>query len=331
MRAVTHTRFAEPDEVLEVTEVPTGEPGPREVRIRMLLSPIHNHDLWTVRGTYGFKPELPARAGTEAVGVIEAVGDEVTGLSVGQRVATGGSFGAWAETFVTRAGGLIPVDDALPDEAAAQLVAMPFSAISLLHSLDLAPGSWLVQNAANGAVGRMVAQIAAARGVNVIGLVRRTAAVAELAEQGIQRIVATRDDDGTGGADWRDRVAELTGGAPIAAGVDSVGGPATADVASVLGDDAHLVIFGSMGAPEICLPAGPVIFRQLTISGFWGSRVSREMDATTRGELFAELGRLLASGELTLPVAAIHPLDEIVDAVRASQTPGRVGKVLLRP
>ncbi len=62
------------------------------MRLRVLLSPIHNHDLWTIRGTYGFKPELPARAGTEAVGVVEELGEGVEGLTVGQRVATGGTF-----------------------------------------------------------------------------------------------------------------------------------------------------------------------------------------------------------------------------------------------
>ncbi|MEV9509286.1 alcohol dehydrogenase catalytic domain-containing protein, partial [Klebsiella variicola] len=92
---------------------------------------------WTIRGTYGYKPELPARAGTEAVGIVDALGEGVEGLEIGQRVATGGTFGVWAEYVVAPAAGLIPVADALPDEMAAQLVSMPFSAISLLHSHDL--------------------------------------------------------------------------------------------------------------------------------------------------------------------------------------------------
>ncbi|MBM3717143.1 MAG: NADPH:quinone oxidoreductase, partial [Actinobacteria bacterium] len=91
MRAIIHHEFGEPADVLAVEEVATPEPGPGEVRVRVTLSPIHNHDLWTVRGTYGYKPELPARAGTEAVGVVDALGDGVEGLTVGQRVATGGT------------------------------------------------------------------------------------------------------------------------------------------------------------------------------------------------------------------------------------------------
>src|ERR1700712_3197188 len=100
MRAIMHSTFGEPSEVLTVEEIPLPQPGRGEVRVRTLVSPIHNHDLWTIRGTYGFKPDLPARAGTEAVGIIDALGEGVTRLSVGQRVASGSTFGVWAEYFI---------------------------------------------------------------------------------------------------------------------------------------------------------------------------------------------------------------------------------------
>ena len=92
MRALVQPQFGDPSEVLSVQEVPDPQPGPGQALVRVLLSPIHNHDLWTAWGSYGFKPEMPARAGTEAVGVVEALGEGVEGLQVGQRVATGGSF-----------------------------------------------------------------------------------------------------------------------------------------------------------------------------------------------------------------------------------------------
>ena len=137
------------------------------------------------------------RSGTEALGIVDALGEGVDSLAVGQRVATGGTFGAWAEYVVANAAGLIPVPESLSDESAAQLVSMPFSTISLLEFLGAEKGDWIVQNAANGAVGRMLAQLGAARGVNVIGLVRRSAGVDELREQDIENVVST-DDDG-----WR--------------------------------------------------------------------------------------------------------------------------------
>ena len=325
MRALVQPQFGDPAEVLSVQEVPDPEPGPGQALVRVLLSPIHNHDLWTVRGSYGFKPEMPARAGTEAVGVVEALGEGVEHLTVGQRVATGGSFGAWAELIVAPAAGLIPVPDAMPDEAAAQLVSMPFSAIALVDFLDLSEGDWIVQNAANGAVGRLVAQLAAPRGINVLGLVRRADGVDELREQGIERIVAT-DDDG-----WRDRVREIVGDAPVVAGVDSVGGSAAGDVVSLLAEDGVLVVFGAMASPTLEISSGDVIFKQVVVKGFWGSKVFPAMDREKRAALMGELVSGIASGALTLPVEKVYSLDEIADAARASAEPGRRGKILLRP
>ncbi len=325
MRALVHHVFGEPADVLAVEEVELPEPAPQQVRVRMLLSPIHNHDLWTVSGTYGYKPALPARAGTEALGVVDALGEGVEGLRVGQRVVTGGTFGVWAEYFVAAAAALVPVPDGIADEAAAQLVSMPFSALSLIQFLDLNAGDWLVQNAANGAVGRLVAQLADARGLRVLGLVRRAAGVEELAASGIGDVVAT-DQDG-----WRDRVAELTGGAPIRAGVDSVGGTASGDVLSLIAEDGTLVVFGAMAAPVMQLGSGPVIFGQITVKGFWGSKVSAAMGASGRAALIGEVIRRVAEGSLALPVESVHPFEEISVAARANFAPGRVGKLLLRP
>jgi len=308
-----------------VQEVPDPVPGPGQALVRVLLSPIHNHDLWTARGSYGFKPEMPARAGTEAVGVVEALGEDVDGLEVGQRVATGGSFGAWAELIVAPAAGLVPVPDGMSDEAASQLVSMPFSAIALLDFLEVSEGDWIVQNAANGAVGRLVAQLAEARGVHVLGLVRRTDGVAELAEQGIERVVATDDDV------WRERVREIVGDAPIVAGVDSVGGSSAGDVVSLLAEDGVLVVFGAMASPTMEIGSGDVIFKQVVIKGFWGSKVFGAMSREKRAALMGELVSGIGSGALTLPVEKVYGLDEIADAARANGAPGRRGKILLRP
>jgi len=325
VRALIHSEFGDPAQVLSVEELPVPEPGPREVRLRVVLATIHNHDLWTVRGTYGYKPELPARAGTEAVGIVDAVGAEVEGIEVGQRVATGGTFGAWAEYVIAKAGAVIPVPDSIPDEVAAQLIAMPFSAITLVDFLGVESGDVIAQNTANGAVGRLVAQIGASRGITVIGIVRRASDVGELASEGISNIVST-DDDG-----WKDRVRELAGDRPIRAAVDSVGGSAAGDLLHLLGEGGTLVSFGAMASDRMQLSSGDLIFKQAVVKGFWGSKVSAAMPGENQRALFGELFRLVGSGKLTLPVDSIHPLDDIADAVAASTRPGRVGKVLLRP
>lgn len=324
MRALIHHDFGPAEEVLHLEDHPIPEPGPGQVRLRVVLSPIHNHDLWTIRGTYGFKPELPAASGTEALGIVDALGEGVDHLEVGQRVATGGTFGVWAEYVVTNAKGLIPVPAGLADEQAAQLISMPFSAISLLQFLDVREGDWIAQNAANGAVGRMLAQLATARGVNVLGIVRRREGIDELREQGIANVIATEDDD------WREQAATITGGAPIIAAVDSVGGTSSGDMLSLLAENGTLVSFGAMSSPVMNIASGDVIFKQATVKGFWGSKVSQTMDVDTRRALFGELITRVSEGTLTLPVSGVFDAAAVAEAVRASNTPARVGKVLLR-
>ena len=325
MRSAIHTTFGEPADVLALEESPVPEPGPGQVRIKTILSPIHNHDLWTVRGSYGYKPELPAIGGSEAVGTVDALGEGVTGIDIGQRVSVASVHGSWAEYFLAPAAGLVPVPDSISDEAAAQLIAMPFSAITLLDFLEVASGDWVIQNTANGAVGKTLAMLAAARGVHIVNLVRRDAGVEELAALGIANAVSTATDG------WQDRVRAITGDAPIRAAVDSIGGQASAELLSLLGEDGLLVSFGTMAGEPMQISSGNLIFKQAVVKGFWGSKVSAAMPAEAKRRLLGELIRLVASGELKLPAGAVFGLDQVADAVRASLTAGKAGKVLLKP
>src|SRR3546814_13756283 len=122
------------------------------VRIRMQLAPIHNHDLLTVRGQYGYKPALPAIGGSEGLGVVDALGAGVEGLSVGQRVAAASGRGTWAEYFVAPARMVVPMPDPIAAATAAQLLAMPLSAMTLLHILPVGRGRWHLHNSATRAV-----------------------------------------------------------------------------------------------------------------------------------------------------------------------------------
>ena len=325
MKSAIHATFGEPTEVLVFGESAMPQPGSSQVRIKTILSPIHNHDLWTVRGSYGYKPELPAIGGTEAVGIIDALGEGVTGLTIGKRVAVASVHGTWAEYFLAPAAGLVPVPDAISDGAAAQLIAMPFSAIALLEYLEVKSGDWIIQNTANGAVGKTLAMLAAARGINIVNLVRRDAGIEELAAVGISNAVSTAING------WQNRVREITKGAAIRAAVDSIGGKASGELLSLLGDNGLLVSFGTMAGEPMALSSGDLIFKQAVVKGFWGSKISAAMPGATKARLIGELLRLVSGGELKLPVEAVFGLDQIADAVTASLSPGRAGKVLLKP
>lgn len=324
MRSAVHDVFGDPAEVLRLADMPVPVPRAGQVRIRTILAPIHNHDLRTVQGSYGRKPSLPAIGGSEAVGTVDALGEGVDAALLGRRVVASGR-GTWAEYFLAHAASLIPVPDAIADEAAAQLVAMPFSALSLLEFLGASRGDWIVQNAANGAVGKILARLAQTRGVHLVNLVRRGAAVEELAALGIANAVSTED------AGWQDKVRAIVGDAPIRAAVDSVGGTAAGDLADLLGENGLLVVFGSMTGEAMRVPSGPMIFKQLTLKGFWVGKVIAAMPAGRRAELIGELITRVAEGDLQLAVEGIFGLDEVSRAVGASLTPGKAGKVLLRP
>lgn len=325
MRSAIHTTFGEPADVLQPGESPVPQPGPGEVRIKTLLSPIHNHDLWTVRGQYGYKPMLPAIGGSEAVGLVDALGEGVQGVAVGQRVAVAGVHGSWAEYFIAPAPQLVPLPDAIADEAAAQLIAMPLSALMLLEFLGVESGDWIVQNTANGAVGKTLAMLAAARGVNTVNLVRRNAGVEELAALGIGNGVSTAQPD------WQAQVRRILGDAKPRAAVDSIGGKASGELLALLGEGGLLVSFGTMAGEPMQIASGDLIFKQAVVKGFWGSKVSASMPVDDKRRLLGELLGLAASGTLKLPVEAIYDLADIAKAAAASLLPGRKGKVLLRP
>ena len=100
---------------------------------------------------------------------------------------------------------------------------------------------------------------------------------------------------------------------------------------TLLGDGGTLVSFGSMTGEPMQLNSGDVIFKQATVKGFWGSKVSQAMAADDKRRLVGELLQLAARGGLSLPVDGVFGLDEVAAAAAASLEPGRNGKVLLRP
>lgn len=323
MRAVVIERFGEPKDVLTTEERPVPEPGPGEVRLQLILAPIHNHDLAIVRGVYGYRPPLPAIPGTEAVGRVDAVGPDVTGLVVGQRVTVSGAQNVWAECFVVPAGQVVPVPDAVSDETAAQLLAMPLSALMLVEDLALQPGEWLVINAANGAVGRLVNVFGRQRGLHVLNLVRGPASVAALRELDYEPVLDTES------ADWRARVETVTSGAPIARAVDQVGGRAGADELVLLAPNGHLIIFGALSGKPLSLDSGSLIFKQAVVKGFWGAKRIEQIGAEHRGRLIGELIDLAARGELRLNIETAYLLESAADAAVATETPGRSAKIAL--
>jgi NADPH:quinone reductase-like Zn-dependent oxidoreductase len=313
MIALQHARFGEPVEVIDVTEIPEPQPREGEVRLRLIRAPIHNHDLATIRGVYGYKPALPAIGGSEMLGEYE-----------GRRVAYMGR-GTWAEEVLARAEALVPVPDAIDDDRACQLQAMPLSAVVLVDALRLQPGMWIAQNAASGAVGRIVMQLAQRAGANVVNFVRREDAANELRGYGARYVVVTQ------GTEWPNEARALTGSAGFARIVDSVAGPGSLDLQRLLARGGELVIFGGLSGAAIKLDPSLMIAQEAIVRGFWMSAWMQHASAAEGADAMRRVFELALAGELPLPVAGVYPLRDAAQALRAAETPGRAGKVLFRP
>jgi NADPH:quinone reductase-like Zn-dependent oxidoreductase len=180
---------------------------------------------------------------------------------------------------------------------------------------------YIVQNAANGAVGKTLAKVAQARGKNVLHLVRSAAGVRELADYGVRGAIDTS------ASDWRDRVKATVGNRKILCAIDSVGGKASSEICSLLAAGGKLVAFGSMSGEPMLLDVGPFIFKQVVLEGFWMSKQNALPPDRSR-VLIAELVKLLAERVLDLPVAGVFPLERFGEATAASVAAARRGKVL---
>ena len=205
------------------------------------------------------------------------------------------------------------------------MVSMPLSARMLIEDFGVKSGDWIIQNAANGAVGKMLAGFAADHGVNVVGLVRRPEAIDELAAQGISGIVSTDH------ADWPRKVREITGGAPIVAGLESIGGKAADDLLGVMAEGSTLVSFGALSGRPLQVSADNLLFKQASVRGFWLSAILQKADPGLVGRLVGEIVAKAAKGGLNLPVAGTYNLSDIGAAAAASIAAGRGGKIVLTP
>ena len=323
-RAIRHHTFGKPLEVLSEETIPVAEPQAGEVRVRLEAATINPSDYGMIAGSYGRLRELPATAGREGVGVVDAVGAGVEGLVPGDRVRFPGDDGAWREYACAPVGDLLVVPPEVPVEQAALSFVNPPTAWCLLnHVIALEAGDWIVQNAGNSAVGLSVIQIAKALGLRVLCQVRREALVEPLEAMGAAAVVIEGDG-------WPKRAAEITGGAPLRLALNSVGGESAIDQIKALGEGGTQVTFGAMTGDKVRFPTRFLIFNDVRLIGFWWDKWSRAQGNEAVRNVMADVHRLMASGALEVPVAGRYPLAAFAEAIEHDQAP-RMGKVLLRP
>src|ERR1051326_740259 len=266
MRAAFFDRFGLAEEVLQVRDVPVPEPARGQVRVRMIASPINPSDLMHVRGEYGRKPNLPASAGFEGVGVVEASGGGLLGWRVkGHRVAVlNSSGGNWAEQVVIPARQAIPIPDHVPDDQAAGFFVNPASALVMTrYVLKAPPGAWLLQTAAGSALGRMVIRLGRRHGFKTINVVRRPEQIDELKRLGADAVICSTQESVV------EAVQKLTGGDGARYAIDAVGGPVGTDALKCLGKEGRLLVYGTLSEEPMSVSPRLLMVGHKCVEGFW--------------------------------------------------------------
>ena len=318
MRAVQLVAYGNPLENLKYVDIPEPDaPGPNQALIGVEFSPVNPSDLLLAQGIYGVRPALPTVIGGEGVGRVIAIGAGVGNVKVGDRVLAPLSSFTWRERMVVPASGLF----ALPSNADSQQLSMlainpPTAALLLSEYVNLKPREWLVQNSANSSVGRWVIAFAKARGLKTINIVRRQELVAELLAIGGDVVVVDSPNVSK-------EVKAAIGQVELRLALDGVSGPATGVLASILSPHGTLVSFAAMSQTPMSISPLEVIFKPLTVRGFWlGHPESAEKSAPA----IVQAAEMVASGRVHIPVAATYALSSIKEAVAHAQ---RGGKILL--
>lgn len=310
-------------EVMRVATRDPGEPGAGQVRVRVAAAGVNFIDVYFRTGLYP-RP-LPFVAGLEGAGRIEAVGPDVADFAVGDRVAWASVPGSYADVVVAPAASVVPVPDAVPDDAAAAAMLQGMTAHYLVHAIrQPEPGGTALVHAAAGGTGLLLVQLLKAAGMHVVGSCGSEEKVALVREAGADAVV--RSDD----AHFVAAVREAAGGPGVDVVYDGVG-RATFDYSlACLRPRGLLALFGQASGP-----VPPFDLQRLNAGGsLLVTRPSLAHFVATRQELRMRADAVLdavAQRRLQIRIGARFPLTDAAAAHRALESRATTGKVLLIP
>ena len=322
MKAIQVRQCGSP-EALETVELPRPEPGPKEALVRIEASGINFIDVYFRTGLY--KADLPFTPGSEAAGVVEAVGPEVTEVAPGDRVAYAMVRGSYAEYAAVPAWQLVKIPAAVDSQTAAAAMLQGMTAHYLTHSTyAVKPGDTVLLHAAAGGVGLLIVQMAAMLGARVIGTVSTEAKAALAKGAGASDVILYSKDD------FEPEVKRLTGGRGVDVVYDSVGQTTFLKSLNCLRPRGIMALFGQSSGSVT--PVDPGI---LAAKGsLFLTRPSLAHYAATRQELLWRAGDVLTwiqSGALKIRVDHTYSLAEAPQAHRDLEGRKTSGKILLLP
>ncbi len=311
-------------EVLRVRDLPLPEPGAGEALVRHRAIGVNFIDTYFRNGLYPWPVERDLVLGSEAAGVIEALGPGVDDLEVGQRVAYTIPNGAYAEARVLEARHLVPLPDAISDEVAAAAMLKGLTARYLLHDTHpVQKGDTVLFHAAAGGVGLIAGQWLASMGVQAIGTAGGPEKCALARAHGYAHVIDYRSED------FVARVREITGARGVSATYDSVGRDTYPGSLEVLQTFGHFISFGQSSGPA---------------SGFSLADLARGSLSATRPVLFHytdnrawllkaadDLFAMIGSGKIRIAINQRFPLADAAEAHRALEARKTTGSTVLIP
>jgi len=310
-------------EVLRYEEVPLPEPGRGEARTKVEAAGVNFTDIYNRTGLY--KLTLPCTLGSEAAGIVDAVGPEVTEVKPGDRVAYAMHLGAYAEYVVVPAWRLVPLPPAIDGRTAAAVILQGMTVHYLTHSTyPLKPGETVLVHAAAGGVGRLLVQVANRLGARVIGTVSSEEKARLAREAGADEVILYTKED------FEEAVKRATGGRGVDVVYDSVGKTTAEKSLNCLRPRGYLVLFGnaSGAAPPIdpltLMAKGSLYLTRPTLTHYAGNRAELLQRARAVFDW-------VASEQVKVRIAKTFPLAEAADAHRALEGRGVAGKILLLP
>lgn len=310
-------------EVLKLENVEVGEPGPGEARVRHTYVAVNFIDTYFRTGVYPLA--LPNGLGSDAVGIVEAIGQDVMDVKVGDRVGyLLGPQGAYSDVRVMPAGVLIPIPDSVSDRAASTLMMKGMTVQYLFRQVfPLKGGETIVYHAAAGGVGLIACQWARALGVEMIGVVSTDEKATVARANGCAHTIVTSREN------IAERVREITGGKGVPVVYDSVGKDTLEASLDSLAPRGTLVSNGTSSGPVI------IDTRVLAMKGsIWLTRPAMIHYATPRARMLdmaRELFDLVAAGKIASEPGQVFSLAEAAEAHRLLESRKTIGATVLTP
>lgn len=324
MRAVLLNPPGGAEENMVVTDVPEPAPKAGEALVAVSFAGCNFADMMMRLGTYPHPKGYPLVAGLEIAGHVVAVGEEVTGIAVGDRVAGfSEDAGGFAEFCTIPAKRLVRIPEAIGLDTAAAFLIQATTAWHMLHAVSTTKrGDTILVHAIGGGVGLYLTQLGVAAGATVIGTIGTAGKERRPLDYGAARVINRADED------FVAAVMELTGGKGVDKIIDSTGGSIldrSFDTIRLLG---HVISYGEAEAKPFANLWERLVQRSLTFTRFHLGHVDFESEAW-KNSVAEILGRV-AQGSLKVPIEGVFPLDRVHDMYARLESRQVAGKLILQ-